>query len=124
MPQGTPRSLTIGDLPLHRAVAGLVENGEGKRLHDQRGHEVLEHASAPGHQRRLARGVGQGAVQVEPVLHRHIVLGDRDEAGQPGLRRQQVVERGVERVRGRAGSRWRTVCATRSKRNRKSISIA
>ena len=43
-------------------------------------------------------GVGQRAAQPEPVVHRHVVLGDGDEAGQPRLGREQIVVRAVERV--------------------------
>ncbi len=38
---------SVGDLPLHRCLAGLVEQGVVVRRHDQQWHEVFEHRSAP-----------------------------------------------------------------------------
>ena len=39
--------VAVGDLPPHRAVIRLVEQRQRERVHDERRHEILEHASAP-----------------------------------------------------------------------------
>ena len=37
--------------------------------------------------------------EVEPVMLGHVAFGDRDETGQPRLRRQEIVERAVQAPR-------------------------
>ena len=67
-------------------------------LHHQRGHQVLEHGSRP----RLEPGGdpdGQKSpAERHPVAAGCIALGDRQKAGQTGLRCQQVVVAGVQAV--------------------------
>ena len=89
----------IGDLSPDRALVGLTEHRERKRAHNERRHQVLEHAPAPRDEGRLARGARERPPEMKPVLDRHIILGDGDEAGEPGLRREEIVIRRVECVR-------------------------
>ena len=90
----------VAHLARHDEPVGLVEQAAGGRVHDQRGHEVLEHGARPGDERRAPAHGRQGSTEVEPVLDRHVTLGDREEACRPGLRREQVVVAGVERAVG------------------------
>ena len=105
----------VFDLPAHARAAALVEQRAGIAAHQQQRHQVLEHRAAPRHQRGAAIDVGHQAAEVEPVVLRDVALGDRDEAGQPRFRGQQVVERAVERARvprrRRADSRSRRFAA-------------
>ncbi len=75
----------VGDLPPDGAAVGLVEEGERKALHDEKRHEILEHAAAPRHERCFSSGVRERAAESVPVLDWHIVLGDGDEARQARL---------------------------------------
>ena len=45
----------VRDLSPHGRVAGLIEQRERTRRHDEQRHQVLEHAAAPRHQRRGIR---------------------------------------------------------------------
>ena len=101
---GSPRHAAlarVGDLPVQNAAIGLVQQREGERTHNECRQQVLEHAPTPRQQSGRAGGAVQRARQPEPVLHRHVVPGDRDEARQARLRGQQIVEGGIrgERVR-------------------------
>ena len=68
----------------------------GRRAHDERGHQVLEHRSRPGDQRGAASDRRDGAPEPEPVARGDIALGDRHEAREARLRREQVVAARVE----------------------------
>ena len=115
MPHGVPRVGAVVDLPPHRHAARLVEQRVGIAAHHQQRHQVLEQRRAPRQQHRRAAHARDQPAEVEPVHLGHVALGDGDEAGQPRLRRQQVVERRVEaaarRRRRRADSRSRTAGA-------------
>ena len=115
----------VFDLPPDARAAALIEQRAGKAAHQQQRHQVLEHRAAPRHQRRAAVDVRHEASEMEPVVLRHVAFGDGDEAGQPRLRRQQVVERAVERVPGRprrrAGIRSRR-CAGGGRRGSRTAS--
>ena len=89
----------VRDLTPHGAVAGVVEHRAGEGAHHQGRHQVLEHASAPRHQRHVATGAGEGAAEAEPVLHRHLAAGHRHEAREAGLGGEEVVVRGIQRRR-------------------------
>ena len=78
-------------------AAALIQQRAGERAHDDERHQVLEHRAAPGHERRAAVHAGHQPAELEPVVLRHVALGDRDKAGQPRFGRQQVVE-GVVRA--------------------------
>ena len=100
MPQGRPSSVAVLDLAAHDEAIGLFEQAAERRAHDQRRHQILEHRARPGDQRSAPRDRGHGAAEPEPVPRRHVALGDRHEAGEPRLGRQQVVAAGVEPVLG------------------------
>ena len=103
----------VGLLPGERPVVGLGQDGEREGAHHEHRHQVLEHAAAPRHQRRLPRGVGQRPPQPEPVLGGDVVLGDGDEAREPAPRTR--ADRSTTRPSRAwpAGSRWRTASARR-----------
>ncbi len=70
-------------------------------MHHQQRHEVLEHAGRPANQHVAAPGGREGPAQPEPVLLRHVALGDGEEAGQAALAREQVVVGRVKAALGR-----------------------
>ena len=76
----------------------LVEQRERECLHHQRRHQVLEHAPAPREQRSGSSGGSEGSAQPEPVIDRHVVLGNRYEGGESRFRSEQIVVRVVYRV--------------------------
>lgn len=80
-------------------VAGRVEQRLRERPHQQRRHQVLEHRRAPRQQRRHAIDADGAAPEMEPVALRDVSARDGDEARQPRLGGQQVVERVVEHAR-------------------------
>ena len=84
---GHVQRLRVFDLPLHAQARGLSEQAAGRRAHDERGHQILEHRAGPGDERRAAGDRRHGAAEPEPVAGRHITLGDGKEARQPGLGR-------------------------------------
>ena len=86
------------DLAAHRQPVGLVEQASGRRPHDQRWHQVFEHRTRPGHERRAVVDRRHGAAEAEPLARRHIAFGDGDKTGQPRFRGEQVVAIGVERA--------------------------
>ncbi len=93
----------ILDLQADRFTAGSIQQrvGEGSREHQR--HQVLEHGAAPGKQRRPAGGRHQRAAQREPVLGRHVALGDRNQTGEPAFTGQEIVmavefERTADRI--------------------------
>ena len=93
-----PRYPALGsvvDLPLHRGPAGLVQQRAVVGRHNQQGHQVLEHRSAPGEQHRFAAGAGEPASHGKPALLRQLPLRDGHEGRQPGLGGQQVIVAGV-----------------------------
>ena len=70
-----------------------------ERPHDEQRHQILEHAAAPRHERGRSRRGRERAPEPEPVLDRHIVLGDRHVARQTRFRCEQIVIRVVQRGR-------------------------
>ena len=77
------------------AAVALAQQGHGIAPQEDVRHQILEHRAVPGYQRKPRRLLGDRPAEVEPVLGRHIALGDREEAGEPCLARQQVVMMGV-----------------------------
>ena len=92
----------VGDLPAHDQAAGLLEEAPGRRAHDERGHQVLEHRSRPGDERRAVAERGDGAPEPEPVPRRDVALGDRHEAREARLRGEQIVAARIELAFGDA----------------------
>ena len=100
----------LGDAPRHALLrgvlhlpgdhepVGLLEQAVGRGAHHQHRHEELEHRPGPGDQRRPAADGGERSAQPEPVVRRHIALGDRDETGQAGLGGEQVVVARIQRA--------------------------
>ncbi len=94
-----PRHSTLSSvlhLARHGAAIGGVEQRVREGPHQQRRHQVLEHRRAPRQERGHAVDAHRATPEMEPVPLGHVAAGDRDEAGQPGLGRQQVVVRHVE----------------------------
>ena len=124
MPQGTPSSGAVLDLAAHDEPIGLLEQAAGRRAHDQRRHQVLEHRSRPGDQRRAAADRRHRAAEPEPVPGGHVALGDGEEARQPRLGGEQVVAVGVERRLRRRDSRSTAAGGPRSSRKPNSMAMA
>ncbi len=70
--------------------------------HDQERHQVLEHGSRPGDERRPAADGRQSPAEVIPVPRPDVALGDGNEARQPGLGGQEVIAAGIEAAVGDA----------------------
>jgi hypothetical protein len=81
-----------------RHAARFVEQRVRVRAHHEQRHQVLEHRTAPAHERRGAARFRQQSAQGEPVLLAELVLGDRYEAAQTSFGCQQIVETVVETV--------------------------
>lgn len=85
----------VPDLLGDDAAVGLGEQAPFRRIHDQSGHQVLEHRpaqerrAAPPHRR-------QRATEAEPVRRRHLAAGDGEETREAALGREQVVGVDVE----------------------------
>ena len=119
-----PRHAEAGgvvDLPPHDQAVGLLEQAAERRAHDQRRHQILEHRARPRDQRRAAPDRRHRAAQPEPVAGRHLALGDREEAGEPRFRGQQVVAAGVETYPRQRDSRSTAACARGSRRKSNSM---
>ena len=99
MPHGTPRSARVVHLPPDHQAARLVEQRVRVGPHDQQRHQVLEQRRAPRQQHGRAADAGDRSSEVEPVRLRHVALGDGEEAGEPRLGGEQVVERRIEPAR-------------------------
>ena len=80
----------------HRRAGGLVEHAALRLVEHQRGHQVLEHRARPGAQAHLVADRREGPAQRRPVPHRHVALGDGQQAGQAAFRGQQVIVAAVE----------------------------
>ena len=78
-------------LPAHDQPTRFVEQRVRGGPHDQQRHEVLEQRRAPREQHGCSPHARHRPPEVEPVHLRHVALGDREEAGQPGFGRQQIV---------------------------------
>ena len=70
-----------------------VAAGQEERL------QILEHRGAPRHERRDSLHAHDESAQVEPVALRHVALGDREEAREPRLRSEEIVEGAVQPAR-------------------------
>ncbi len=88
----------IRPLPLHRQTTGLLEQAADRRAHHQRRHQILEHGSGPGDQRRSASDRCRGPAEVKPVSGRNVSLRNRKQTGEPCFRSEQVVAAGVEAI--------------------------
>jgi hypothetical protein len=98
-PRNTQRA-PVSLLALHHQAAGLFQQAADRRAHHQRWHQVFEHRTGPGNQRRAAAQRRRGAAEANPVAGRDIALGDGEQAGEPRFRSEQVVATGVEAVVG------------------------
>ena len=94
-PRHAPR-VSVGNLSPHCGPMRLIEQRKGPRWHDEHRHEVLEHASTPRDERRAGVSRRERPAKVEPVLDRHVVLRDGDEARKPRLGGEQIVGTGIE----------------------------
>ena len=94
------KRLAVRRLPFHHQTARLFEQAADRRAHDQRRHQVFEHRSRPGNQRRAVADRRRGTAEAEPVARRHVAFRDREQAREPRFRRQQVVAVRVEAVVG------------------------
>jgi len=92
----------VGDLALDHQATRLVEQAAVRRVHDEPGHQVLEHRARPGHERDSRLDRRHRPRQLEPVRGRDVAAGDRHEARQPRFRRQEVVAALVEGSVGHA----------------------
>ena len=90
------------DLCLQRGVTGLTQYAARRFVEHQTGHQVLKHRAGPGAQSGVRTAGEKRAPQAGPVAHRQVALGNRQQAGQARLRRQQVVEAGVKLLLGNA----------------------
>ena len=125
IPHGTPLAPPRSSIwRAHDETVGLVEQAAGGR--------VASPARASGTRTwtRTRRSAPQpdpterqGATEAEPVRGRHVALGDRDEAGEPRLGREQVVVARIERLRRPRGTRSRTASGSGRSRNPKSVSV-
>ena len=97
-PGHLPRGAVL-ELPKHRHAAALREQRLRIAPHDEARHQVFESGAAPRQERRRAADARDEPPQVEPVRFRKLAARDRDEAGEPRLRSQQVVVRRVQMPR-------------------------
>src|SRR5580765_4250210 len=82
---------SILDLPLHRRLAGLVEQRVVVCRHHHQWHEVLEHRPAPRDEYRPTTGGREEAPKSKPTLLRQLSLSNRHETTQSRFRSQQIV---------------------------------
>src|SRR5688572_22801490 len=90
----TPRHLALStkcNMAVHDRSVRLIQHGEWQRTHDERRHQILEHAAAPRDQRGCPGTAGERAIEMEPVIDRYIVLCDGDEACKSRFRSEQIV---------------------------------
>ena len=92
--------LPVVDLLADGGVAGLVQHTAPRLGQHQTRHQVLEHRARPRTQSHRSTHRVEGPPQRRPVAHRHIGLGNGQQAGQARFRRQQVVEAGVQLLFG------------------------
>ena len=88
--------LRIGPLALHDHAAGFMEQRPGIAAGQEERLQILEHRGAPGHERRDSIHAHDEPAQVEPMALRHVALGDREEAREPRLRSEEIVEGAVQ----------------------------
>ena len=86
----------VGDLCANGGAARTMEQRVRVVPHEEERHEVLEHRSAPGDQGRNPADAHETTPQLEPMLLGDVPLRDRDEAGETGLGREQIVVGGIE----------------------------
>ena len=94
-PRHTERG-AISDLPADDETARLLEQTAGRCAHDERRHQILEHRSRPGDERRAASDRRDGASEPEPVPRGDFALGDCHETRKARLGGEQVVAARVE----------------------------
>ena len=95
-------ALGLGDLRMHGAAVDLVEHTALGLVQHQRGHQILKHRARPGFEAHLGAAGKKRPAQRSPVQHRHIALGDRQQAGEAGFTGQQVVVAVVQLLGGHA----------------------
>ena len=101
-PPGDAALDAVAHVTADHQVIGLVEQAAGRGVHDERGHQVLEHRAGPGHERRSESDGGHRAAEPEPVGGGNLTLGDRDETGEPRLGGEEIVLTGIEAAVGDA----------------------
>ena len=84
--------VAVFDLSPHRGAVRSLEQRVRVRRHDQLRHQVLEHRPAPRDEDRLAASECQHASERKPGVLRQPSLRDREEAAEPRLRGEEVVE--------------------------------
>src|SRR5450755_2768609 len=77
-------------------MARLLDQAAGRRAHHQSWHQILEHRSRPGDQRRAVFDRGDGPPEPEPVTGWDVALGDRHKARETRLGGEQVVTARIE----------------------------
>ena len=88
------------DLLVQRGEAGAVQHAALWFFEHQRRHQVLEHRTRPRAQAGVFTDRIERPAERGPVAHRHVALGDGQQAGQARFRRQQVVIARVELLLG------------------------
>ena len=78
---------TVGNLVFDRGTAAAFEQAVGIVPYQQARHEILKHRGAPGEQcGGTIAGPCQWAPEIEPVALRHVLFGNRHQAGEARLR--------------------------------------
>ena len=93
--RNTPRHaerLGVLDVPAHHRFVGLVQQRARIRAHDEQRHQILEHRRAPRDERAVLSDRGHQPAKLEPVFLRDMTHRDGDEAREPRLGCQRVVE--------------------------------
>ena len=89
-------------LLLHGHQAGAVQSAANRLIQNQRRHQVFEHRTRPGAQPGRRSSGEERSPQCRPVTHRHVSLGDGQQAGQTRFRGQQVIKARVQLLFGHA----------------------
>ena len=125
MPQGTLLRCGEGDLLAQRGAAGLAAaRCRAARPAPAWASGTRTSSPTTSAARRRRPPAKKRPAERRPVAHRHVALGDGQQAGQPRLGGQQVVEARVELLLGDADSRCGTGGAWRWYRKPKSASRA
>ena len=96
MPHGKPSFAPYSICRRTTSRSVCSEQAPRGRAHDERRHQIFEHRTGPGDQRRAASDRRRGAAEPEPVPGGHVALGDGEEARQPRFRRQKIVAIGIQ----------------------------
>ena len=88
----------IDFLHLHCDLFALAQQRLRSAQHQQAGHQIFEHRAVPGNQCQTAVIAHDRAAEMEPVLHRYILVGNGEIAGQPRFAGEQVIMVGIHPV--------------------------